>query len=149
MSGKNIGKILVSALCFLALLWFASYLLDMNSELFGKLYEKFGDTDFINPLRFYVLTVGIGLSLAIIISFVLVSLNSVIANIILRIILTGFVLYVIFIGPLIMVSFMILLNVSFLQITIVFAIMSFIGVCYKKAKNIAKSIYKYIKDYFL
>lgn len=80
---------------FLALLWFASYLLDMNSELFGKLYEKFGDTDFINPLRFYVLTVGIGLSLAIIISFVLVSLNSVIANIILRIILTGFVLYVI------------------------------------------------------
>lgn len=149
MNGKNVGKFLLIVLCISGLIWFTYSLLGINSQLFGELYEKFAKTNLINPLRFYILTVGIGLSLAIIISFVLVSLNSVIANIILRIILTGFVLYVIFIGPLIMVSFMILLNVSFLQITIVFAIMSFIGVCYKKAKNIAKSIYKYIKDYFL
>ncbi|AKL93506.1 TPA: hypothetical protein RTV06_002709 [Staphylococcus aureus] len=145
MNGKNVGKFLLIALCVLALSWFTSSLLGINSQLFGELYDKFAKTNLINPFRFYILTVGIGLSLAIIISIVLVSLNSVIAKVILRIILTGFVLYVIFIGPLIMISFMILINVNFVQISIVFAIMSFIGVCYKKAKNLAKDIYEFFK----
>lgn len=147
MNGKNVGKFLLIALCVLALSWFTSSLLGINSQLFGELYEKFAKTNLINPLRFYILTVGIGLSLAILISIAVVSLNSVVTDLILRVILTGVTVYVIFVGPLIMISIMILLNVSFVHMTIVFAIMSFIGVCYKKMKNIAKSFYNYLKKY--
>lgn len=147
MNGKNVGKFLLIALCVLALSWFTSSLLGINSQLFGELYDKFAKTNLINPFRFYILTVGIGLSLAILISIAVVSLNSVVTDLILRVILTGVTVYVIFVGPLIMISIMILLNVSFVHMTIVFAIMSFIGVCYKKMKNIAKSFYNYLKKY--
>lgn len=147
MNGKNIGKFLLIVLCISGLIWFTYSLLGINSQLFGELYEKFAKTNLINPLRFYILTVGIGLSLAILISIAVVSLNSVVTDLILRVILTGVTVYVIFVGPLIMISIMILLNVSFVHMTIVFAIMSFIGVCYKKMKNIAKSFYNYLKKY--
>lgn len=147
MNGKNVGKFLLIVLCISGLIWFTYSLLGINSQLFGELYEKFAKTNLINPLRFYILTVGIGLSLAILISIAVVSLNSVVTDLILRVILTGVTVYVIFVGPLIMISIMILLNVSFVHMTIVFAIMSFIGVCYKKMKNIAKSFYNYLKKY--
>lgn len=147
MKWKNIFQFISIFICILLIFWYTNSLLGTISQLLGALYKKFAETDILNPLRFYFYTLGIDLFLAFIISVILDSFNSSKADFLLRIILTVLIVYAIIIGPLIMISFMILLNVSFVHITIVFAIMTFIGVCLKKIKNITKSIYKYLKDY--
>ncbi|KPG90189.1 hypothetical protein [Staphylococcus hominis] len=48
--------------------------------------------------------------------------------------------------PLIMLGIMILLNVPIEQLTIVFAVMSFIAVMFKKEKQLVLKIYNKIND---
>lgn len=48
--------------------------------------------------------------------------------------------------PLIMLGIMILLNVPIEQLTIVFAVMSFIAVTFKKEKQLVLKIYNKIND---
>lgn len=57
------------------------------------------------------------------------------------------IIYVIYVGPIILFALLLLFNVSIIHITLLLSIISFLGVTFKKGKKLLCTIYNKIKDY--
>lgn len=57
-------------------------------------------------------------------------------------------LYTIYIGPIVLLLLLLLFNVSLLHITLIISVMSFIGITFKKGKELYIKMYNKISDYF-
>lgn len=98
--------------------------------------EKFGETYITGSIGPYIVSIFFVLSFSVIIVIIFSSSNNSIIIELVKITLTFLIVFVIFIGSLIMLSMMILLNIPIEQLTIVFAVMSFIAVTFKKGERI-------------
>ncbi|MEN2031370.1 hypothetical protein [Staphylococcus hominis] len=144
----NWWKFLGKSMLVIILLWFcystgkALYQVLLNLVLYLK--ERFRDTYIIGPIEFYIASIFFVLTLSAIIVIIFNNSHNPITIELVKITLTFFIVFVVYIGPLIMLSMMILLNIPIEQLTIAFAVMSFIAVTFKKGKYIIVKMYQII-----
>lgn len=108
--------------------------------------EKFGDTYIAEPIGLYIVSLMFVLFVSLIIVVPFMDAQNLLLVKIAKITLTMLTVYFLFVGPLLMLALMILINVPLEQLTIVFAVMSFIGVSFKKGKDFVIYIYSKIDD---
>lgn len=104
--------------------------------------KKFADTHIVEPIVLYIVSLMFIFFIAGIVLVVFIDAQTEIV----KITLTILIVYTLFIGPLLMLALMILLNVPLEQLTIAFAVMSFIGVSFKKGKDFVIYIYNKLDD---
>ncbi|OAO18305.1 hypothetical protein [Staphylococcus epidermidis] len=143
---KILGKssIIIICLYFCYLTGKALWQVTLNLATYFK--EKFGETYIIGPIGFYIVGIWFILCFSAIIVILFIDSYNPLAIELVKFTLTFLIVFIIYIGPLIMLGIMILLNVPIEQLTIVFAVMSFIAVTFKKGKQLVLKIYNKIND---
>ncbi|MBO0377761.1 hypothetical protein [Staphylococcus warneri] len=143
---KILGKssIIIICLYFCYLTGKALWQVTLNLATYFK--EKFGETYIIGPIGFYIVGICFILCFSAIIVILFIDSYNPLAIELVKFTLTFLIVFIIYIGPLIMLGIMILLNVPIEQLTIVFAVMSFIAVTFKKGKQLVFKIYNKIND---
>lgn len=119
---------------------------EVTLNLIEYFREKFGDTYIAEPIGLYIVSLMFVFFASLIIVLPFVESKNLLLVEIAKITLTILTVYTLFIGPLLMLALMILLNIPLEQLTIVFAVMSFIGVSFKKGKDFVIYIYNRIND---
>lgn len=143
---KILGKssLIIICLYFCYLTGKALWQVTLNLATYFK--EKFGETYIIGPIGFYIVCIWFILCFSAIIVILFINSYNPLAIELVKFTLTFLIVFIIYIGPLIMLGIMILLNVPIEQLTIVFAVMSFIAVTFKKGKQLVLKIYNKIND---
>lgn len=108
--------------------------------------KRFGDTYIAGPIGIYIVSSILVFFIAAIVVVVFINAQNPLLVKVVKITLTISTVYTLFIGPLLMLALMILLNIPLEQLTIVFAVMSFIGVSFKRGKDFVMYIYSKIDD---
>lgn len=108
--------------------------------------KRFGDTYIAEPIGLYIVSLMFVFFISLIIVIPFMEAQNLLLVEIAKITLTMLTVYFLFVGPLLMLALMILLNVPLEQLTIVFAVMSFIGVSFKRGKDFVIYIYNKIDD---
>ncbi|MDS3945691.1 hypothetical protein RJC23_11510 [Staphylococcus epidermidis] len=147
MKKETIGK-LTLGFCFIIIGYFSMiHLLEIIPIIWEVLYEKFKGTNFMIPVLAYVSSSAVVYCFTGVVTLLFINTNSEIGATIIKIMLTSVTVYAIFIGPLIMLSVMIVMNIPIQQIAIVFTILSFIGISWKKFKSLIIKIYSKLNNY--
>lgn len=148
MSKNNIGKLLLTITLLVLGCIALSHFTDIIKDISHILYMKFNDTKLYLPVGIYISSIVVIFGFAGAIVTLLLDTNSSLGSYVIKLMLTIITIYIIFIGPVIMLTIMILIDIPIKQITIVFAVLSFIGVTFQKGKNITTNIYKKLDDIF-
>ena len=119
---------------------------EFTLKLIEHIREKFDDTYIAGPIGLYFFSLLFVFFVAGIITVALIDAQNLLLVEVVKITLTILTAYALFIGPLLMLAFMVLLNIPLEQLTIVFAVMSFIGVSFKRGKDFVMYIYSKIDD---
>lgn len=143
---KTIIKIIVALLCIFMIYKSGKMIYEITLELIKHIREKLGDTYIAGPIGLYIISLIFVFFVAAIITITLIDAQNLLLVEVIKITLTILTAYAVFIGPLLMLAFMVLLNIPLEQLTIVFAVMSFIGVSFKRGKDFVMYIYSKIDD---
>lgn len=119
---------------------------EFTLKLIEHIREKFDDTYIAGPIGLYFFSLLFVFFVVGIITVALIDAQNLLLVEVVKITLTILTAYALFIGPLLMLAFMVLLNIPLEQLTIVFAVMSFIGVSFKRGKDFVMYIYSKIDD---
>ncbi|MBM6209900.1 hypothetical protein H6K86_11990 [Staphylococcus epidermidis] len=122
-------------------------LIDICPSIWTILSDKFSDTKFMMPFLAYVLSSVVVYCITGVVTIIFIDTISEVGSRVIKCMLTAVTVYVIFIGPLIMLSMMIVMNIPIQQIAIVFTILSFIGISLKKFKSLTIKIYSKLDNY--
>ena len=143
---KTIIKIIVILFSIYMLYVSGKAIYEVTLNLIEYFKEKFGDTYIAGPIGLYIVSLTFVFFISLIIVLPFMEAQNLLLVEIAKITLTMLTVYTLFIGPLLMLALMILLNVPLEQLTIVFAVMSFIGVSFKRGKDFVMYIYSKIDD---
>ncbi|PNN29603.1 hypothetical protein AL503_002150 [Staphylococcus haemolyticus] len=139
---KTILKIIVILASIYMIYVSGKTIYKVTLNLIDYFQKRFGDTYIVGPIGLYIVSVIFVFFITTIVVFVFIDAQIEVV----KITITIFTVYTLFIGPLLMLALMILLNVPLEQLTIAFAVMSFIGVSFKKGKDFVIYIYNKLND---
>jgi hypothetical protein len=144
---KTIIKIIVILFSIYMIYVSGKAIYEVTLNLIEYFREKFGDTYIAGPIGLYIVSLMFVFFVSLIIVLPFMEAQNLLLVEIAKITLTMLTVYTLFIGPLLMLALMILLlNVPLEQLTIVFAVMSFIGVSFKRGKDFVIYIYNKIDE---
>jgi hypothetical protein len=143
---KTIIKIIVILFSIYMIYVSGKAIYEVTLNLIEYFREKFGDTYIAGPIGLYIVSLMFVFFVSLIIVLPFMEAQNLLLVEIAKITLTMLTVYTLFIGPLLMLALMILLNVPLEQLTIVFAVMGFIGVSFKKGKDFVIYIYNKIDE---
>jgi hypothetical protein len=143
---KTIIKIIVILFSIYMIYVSGKAIYEVTLNLIEYFLEKFGDTYIAGPIGLYIVSLMFVFFVSLIIVLPFMEAQNLLLVEIAKITLTMLTVYTLFIGPLLMLALMILLNVPLEQLTIVFAVMSFIGVSFKRGKDFVIYIYNKIDE---
>jgi hypothetical protein len=143
---KTIIKIIVILFSIYMIYVSGKAIYEVTLNLIEYFREKFGDTYIAGPIGLYIVSLMFVFFVSLIIVLPFMEAQNLLLVEIAKITLTMLTVYTLFIGPLLMLALMILLNVPLEQLTIVFAVMSFIGVSFKREKDFVIYIYNKIDE---
>lgn len=143
---KTIIKIIFALLCIFMIYKSGKMIYEITLELIKHIREKLDDTYIAGPIGLYIISLIFVFLVAAIITITLIDAQNLLLVEVIKITLTILTAYALFIGPLLILALMILLNVPLEQLTIVFAVMSFIGVSFKRGKDFVIYVYNKIDE---
>lgn len=143
---KTIFKIIFLLISIYMIYVSGKKIYEVTSDLMEYFQKKFGDTYIAEPIGLYIVSLIFVFFITTIIVVAFIDAQNLLLVNLVKTTLTILAVYTIFIGPLLMLALMILLNVPLEQLTIVFAVMSFIGISFKRGKDFVMYIYSKIDD---
>lgn len=143
---KTIIKIIVILFSIYMIYVSGKAIYEVTLNLIEYFQKRFADTHIAGPIGLYIVSLTFVFFISLIIVLPFMEAQNLLLVEIAKITLTMLTVYTLFIGPLLMLALMILLNVPLEQLTIVFAVMSFIGISFKRGKDFVMYIYSKIDD---
>lgn len=144
MENNKILRGVLSIVCVILTIYSLSIFSKTIANVMKSLSQVLGNPNIKNPLLLYISSLLILIGIVGIVICIFINLNTPIV----RLVITVLLVYLLCIGPLVMISNIVLLNVPLTHIAIVFSIMSFIALTFKKCWNFAKTTYHKLNEYF-